>query len=70
MTANNQFFDMHRATEMAIAKWGDAARTWNRDQETDPDERCQIGTGGCGMPHVVYGKASNWLDAARNAGLL
>lgn len=63
-------FGMHEASELAIAKWGEIARCWFYPDRRNPNERCEIGTGGCGLDHIVYGSADNWLDAARNAGLL
>lgn len=63
------FFGMDRAAELAIAKWGRDARCWY-DHDAPPESRCRVGTGGVGRSHVVHGQADNWLDAARNAGLL
>lgn len=65
-----QFFGMVEASELAINKWGFVARCWNDKDNPDPKQRCRIGTGGCGQSHTVYGAADNWLDAAREAGLL
>lgn len=65
-----EFFGMDQAVELAIAKWGPIARCWNDPENRVAEKRCRIGTGGAGASHVVYGQADNWLDAARNAGLI
>jgi len=68
------FFGISEAAELAIRKWGYAARCWNWDRgiyglPPEPDHRCEIGTGGAGASHVVCGYGDNWVDAARMAGL-
>jgi len=63
------FFGISEAAELAIRKFGHIARCWNRPNNSDPLHRCEIGTGGVGCGHVVYGYGENWVDAARMAGL-
>ncbi len=63
---------MDEAAERAIAAWGPLARAWNRAglPGYSQNERCQLGTGGAGRDHIIYGSGATWLDAARDAGLL
>lgn len=65
-----EFFGMSEACEKAIKAYGVIARCWNHIEERDRSKRCQIGTGGAGYGHMVYGVGSTWLEAARDAGLL
>lgn len=62
---NAAFFGQTEAVDIAVSRWGPLTRSWNQS-----DGRCEIGLGGAGMPHVIIGSADNWLDAARDAGLL
>lgn len=64
-----EFFGIDQAAERAISLWGRNARVWNRIDKP-PSERCQIGVGGAGYGHIIYGIGATWLDAAREAGLL